>query len=786
MLDCRQAVKPYYSGSVAMNDGATARDDDSEPDVDTQAAIRQWTDKIEMFEGANEDACKDIRRNRQYVLGTAHADNSPGLVRANLIHSTIASLTPHVYAKDPDVVVEPVEHVEPSGYEVVKKFAKTSELVLKRKVLIEGKLKKRLKSNIRSIYTTGVGWLKLGYQRDIITDPLTKHRINDIQDNLRRADALISRLERSEGQESAKLHRFELLRQREAIQARSEPVHWQGIVIDRVLTEDMLILDDSISDFDDYIEAEALAQGLWMSDDKYHETFGHKPTGRSYTDDKVPERIKKLRDKQKREFRRVYEVWSRTMSCVLTLCPGEKRWCRPPYVPKHLPKRFYPFYATTFFHVDGQWRPNDLCRLMIELQDEYNRARTTYAEHREDALPVRVVREGGSIGPDDVKRIQERKAKDIIVVKGNGNGSPLGHDMGHLPNVPLDPAMYDVSQVRSDMHAVSGMPDAPQGQLIEAKTATEASILQEGLASRSDDMRDNSEDLATEILADALEILLMCLSPQEVHEIAGEGAVWPTMSKEQVFRLVSVKVRGGSTSRPNKQAERQQWVEMLPVLREFVLTINEVMTAGNAQLAGTLVSLLKETLTRFDERLDVSSLVPYAAGEDGMAGMQAQMQVAQMQQAVQALQEQVVQLEAQLADAQAALQDKQADLDMRREQHDRELAFKERAEAAKLDADSQREVLRIEAEIDKTENQLLADRQKQEMDRRSANETKSGNDKLLAAIQETRKAIEEMRSRKRGGQIRRRPDGTPESLVTHDGEELPIATDESGLVTRIG
>ncbi len=668
-----------------------------EPDEVTAAALRYWGGRIESSEDLNKDFRRKIKQNRQYVRGKVHDDGSPGLVRTNLIHSTIATLTPHIYAKDPDVSVSPVEHVAPMGYGAIRKFSKTAELVLRRKVIQEGKLKKRLKSNIRSIFTTGVGWLKMIYQSDLIYDPLTSSRIHTLQDNLRSIDVQMARLSRPGDVEKMQQAKFELLRQLEAVKGEKEPRSWKGIVLDRVLSEDILLLDTSITDFEDYAQSDAIAHGIWMADDKYEETFGYKPSGSAFQPESMPDTLKREADKRQMNFKRVYEVWSLKTNSVMTMCLGEKRWAREPYTPEHLPHRFYPFYCGAFFPVDGDWQPLDLVDMMKELQDEYNTTRTTYAKHRKDAIPVRVVRQGGTLTPEDIAAIQAREAGDIIVVNGTGRNDPIGNDMGHLPNIPLDPAMYDVSQIRADMDIVSGTPDASRGDLIEAKTATEASILQEGMNSRSGDMRDNTEDLITEIMSDALQILMQCMKIEEVTEIAGQGAVWPTLSRDQVFGLVSIGIQGGSTARPNKDKEKQQWIELLPVLREFIVTIGEVLASGNTQLGSAMVQLMKETLTRFDERLDIQSIMPFASADgEGLdqGEVNAQTQLQQLQAGMQEMQQYVAQLEQQLQEAQSELQNGEAARDTDLTKH-REM----------LDQQKEMDLLRMESELDSKEQQ---------------------------------------------------------------------------------
>lgn len=110
--------------------------------------------------------------------------------------------------------------------------------------------------------------------------------------------------------------------------------------------------------------------------------------------------------------------------------------------------------------------------------------------------------------------------------------------------------------------------------------------------------------------------------------------------------MVRIDIRAGSTGKPNKQNERQQWIEFMPTFQDMALKVIEMRQAGNMDLANAMTEMMKETLRRFDERLDIETFIP--AEEEGKEdpGMQLQ----QMQQQLQQMQEQNQQLQ-QAADA---------------------------------------------------------------------------------------------------------------------------------------
>jgi hypothetical protein len=151
---------------------------------------------------------------------------------------------------------------------------------------------------------------------------------------------------------------------------------------------------------------------------------------------------------------------------------------------------------------------------------------------------------------------------------------------------------------------------------------------------------------------------------EDVQRIAGKGAVWPQMTKDQVFDLVQIEIRAGSTGKPNRAKEREQWVQMLPQIKEAVTQVAQLRAAGQDDMATTIIKLMEETLRRFDERLDIESFIPPAKAHepDGQQPpqipaeiQQALQQIPAMQDALQQLQAANQQLQAQLADKSQAM-----------------------------------------------------------------------------------------------------------------------------------
>ena len=614
-----------------------------------RALAGQWEKRIKAAKRARKETSdhiwspERIKMMRNYVNGKQHDDGATGLVRTNLIYSTIATLLPYIYAKNPDISVSPAETVEPGQYKAIRAFGKTLEIVLRRSVVVDGKLKKRMKSTVRSVLTTGAGWIKATYQREYRKDPIIQGRIADTQDNIARIEMLMRKVkDNGDSASDHDAHRGELQQQLAALEQQVEVTFSEGMVYDRALTEDIFVLDDSLRDFDTYLQARAISHRIWFRDDLYAETFGADPPDDATTYKQPKDDDGSSGSDKHDNWYAVFEIWDKVSQTVYTKCDGSTRWCRPPYQPQS-GERWYPFFGLAYNLVDGQFEPLPDVMLLKELQDEYNTTRTNFAEHRKESLPGLVFRKGGGLTEDDVGRIINRKINEAIGVEGDP-GRPISDDLMEIRGSQIDPQVYDVSAIRNDMDLMAGLTDASRSNLTIAKTLGEAEIMKESMMSRTAERQDMNEDFMQEICQFSAEILIQELTEQQVMRIAGPGYTWPKMSKEDIFDMVRIDIRAGSTGKPNKQNERQQWIEFMPTFQDMAMKVIEMRQAGNADMANAMTEMMKETLRRFDERLDIETFIPAqeegkGTADTGMQLQEMQQQMAQMQEENQKLQE---------------------------------------------------------------------------------------------------------------------------------------------------
>lgn len=608
-------------------------------DTNTQAATgyretppanelaKKWNQRVSHARNFWEKFHQRVRHNRKTVAGFDWTKDAKSkefyMHRANLIHGTITAVLPSVYARNPEISVTPTYR---AGN--LKLFCRTIETVTNRQ-LERAKLKARAKASVRSALTSSFGVVKVMYQRDLATDPVIQGRINDTQDNIAEVERLIACLEdpQQRGEQEAK--REELKQLMAALNDQVEIVAAEGLVIDRVLTDNLLI-DPSVCEFWDYADGDWLCQIIPMKKSTAEATYKIKlDKAKAYEDTAEQQGRKKdgriasgsgNLDEDKQIA--ILEIWDKNTQRVLTMAEGCDFWLREPYSPRRVGERWYPFFLLPFQVVDGQFVGPSLVDLTEKLQEEHNTARDRYNQHRDLCLPGWVAT--GDLNEKSIKRYEDSKLGEITII--DTDGRPLAQVIQERKHPAIDPMVYDTSAVRYDWEQVTGLQDAARSTVVKPKTATEASILQQSLSGRVSEFRDQIEDWLQEISQYAAQILLQEMTRAQVERIMGPPQIqtvvkngmsmeidepsydWPELTRDDVFEMIEMKIRAGTTGAPDKLEQQENWAKLLPIIQQLVQQIIQMKAQGVD--TEPLVNLMRETVKRFDERLDVEQFLP--------------------------------------------------------------------------------------------------------------------------------------------------------------------------------
>lgn len=603
---------------------------------ETDELAKKWGQRIAHARQHWDKFHKRVRHNRKTVAGfNWEADPKTKefyRLRANLIQGTITAVLPAIYARNPEISAIPLYKADN-----LKLFCKTLETVTNRH-LERADLKGRAKASVRSALTSSYGIVKVMYQRDIKQDPIIQSRINDTQDNILEVERLLAEIQDPDQRNDLEAKKAELTQMMASLNEQVEVTAAEGLVIDRVLTEN-LIIDPGVCEFWDYRDADWHCQVIPMKKSQAEATYKVKLDKAKAYHDGMQSSAKDGRfasaSASLDEDRQIaiLEIWDKTTQRVYTMAEGCDYWLREPFSPPKAGERWFPFFLLPFQVVDGQFVAPSLVDLTERLQDEHNEARDRFNKHRDLCLPGWVA--GGDINEKSIKRFTDSELGEVTIV--DTEGKPISQVIQPRQHPPIDPTVYDTSAVRYDWEQVTGLQDAARSTVVKPKTATEASILQQSLSGRVSEFRDQVEDWLQEISQYAAQILLFELTPPQVERIMGPPDVqviqtggapmevqvkpydWPELSREQVFDMIEMKIRAGTTGAPDKLEQQEAWTKVLPIVQGLVTQIMQVQAAG--QDAEPLINLLRETLKRFDERIEAEMFIPKKPAAPAMPAM---------------------------------------------------------------------------------------------------------------------------------------------------------------------
>lgn len=598
---------------------------------DYKALQQKWTARIAHARVHWATFHKRVRHNRNTVAGFNWNADPTGKdfysLRANLIHGTISAVLPNVYARNPEISTAPTH----SGADI-KLFCKTLEKVTNR-ALEHAQLKNRAKSTVRAALTCSFGILKVMYQRDPSKDSYIQSRINDAQENLLAIEDLVRDLQDND-QHHHDAKRAELEELIKSLQEQSEVQSAEGLVIDRVLTENLLI-DPSICEFWDYTDADWICQIIPMkrgqAEALYKKNLANAKIYQPGQGEPSHKKAKRLASMQMNagsglvtddQQIAVLEIWDRATQRVYTMVEGATEWLREPYSPPRAGERWYPFFLLPYQVVDGQFVGPSLVDLTERLQDEHNEARDRFNQHRDLCIPGWVA--SADINEKTIKKHSDSRFGEIAIV--DTEGKPLNQVIIPRGHPKIDPIVYDTSAVRYDWEQVTGLQDAARSTVVRPKTATEANILQRALSGRVFEFKDQIEDWLQEIAQYSAQVLLQELTKEQVERYMGPPSTkttmingelvmtkektydWPELTKDRIFDMVDLRIRAGTTGAPDGIEDKESWLKVLPMITNLSIQMQNLQARGMDY--EHIRNLLHETLLRYDDRIDSNLFIP--------------------------------------------------------------------------------------------------------------------------------------------------------------------------------
>jgi hypothetical protein len=518
-----------------------------------------------------------------------------------------------------------------------KQFGQTAEMVVSF-LWDTGRLKTAAEPQVRSAFTCGPGWIKATWQERMGRDPVMVKQLNDIQDNLNRLRA--GQFELSDGYcADPDAKKAELEQLAAGISAKVEVVAARGMVFDFVAAEDIqLPIGVSIENYREspwiahrtfmsMSDAEAAFPELVGADDesnrlkKAKQYFRVKP--RDTRNDDVggiskataadADSYKLGGTGQKGESSVcVWEVWNKQTNQILTFIDGLDGYAKAPYSLNFGTTRFYSFFMYAPTKCDGERHPQSMIQRTEALLEDMNRIYSNRAEFRRRTIP-KTVFDATNLSDADANKIKDGGTQEMIPVKPTVPGANVAGLIAPVSYAAFNQALYDDGPTRAMLEMAWGIQEALSSSIQVAKTATEAEIQKNGTESRLSYMRDCLDEMMNDLAQYTAEVALQKLQQDDAVRIAGPFAFWPTTLKiEDLSALANVRIRAGSSGKPDTTAERESWAQTMPIVQAAVVQIGQLRGSSPDDIADCLEALVAETLRRSGDKIDPEQFMPRA------------------------------------------------------------------------------------------------------------------------------------------------------------------------------
>lgn len=620
----------------AVNNGvaeASGAQDEKAKEVERQQIKQLWAE----YETAREfDKYSRIgfATDRRYAAGLGDPSWASD---ANLIGSFIDILTSFLYAQNPDVSCRAAAQVGDTPNDDNTDFAETLELVISRLWKI-AKLKKTARRMVRSALTVGEGWMKALMWSSKRPQPQLERQLRDAEDAAASLTAAMTELQTNPG-DDPDVKKADIQLKIAGLKANIEKAKKIGLSTDYVRAEDMTVSLD-VSAITDHLSADWNSEDIYIpqtslltrfprltdEDCKRATLYYQKNTAtnakgdilQAATGDEAADgQYSKSQPSSGSgtgnkpvQFVKIVELWDSRDSNIKTMVDGLDRWAVEPYTPPQATNRFYPYFELEFYPVDGMRHSQSLPGRLKKLQDEYSAARSNQRLTRERSIPG-LIFNAGLVSPEDAVKLSASVIAEMVPLKLTDINIPIQNVVMVKPLPTIDVRLWDTTAIRSDMEALSGVQEALQqgSQSQQPKTATEAQIEQTGFASRTSADRDAIEDVLIDLANYSAECGIQEIPAEEAQRIAGAEAFWPEgMDVQDLLTMVNVEIQAGTTGKPNTAADKQNWATILPLLQKLMVQCRQLQSSDPA-LGECLENLMKETIHRLDDRLDVTQFI---------------------------------------------------------------------------------------------------------------------------------------------------------------------------------
>lgn len=469
-------------------------------------------------------------------------------------------------------IVQEVMQVQQNDI-MLKRVCKTMEILLQHYMGEQSpNFKKQLKQLVRRTKTCGVGYIFLGYQRLLEMKPDISARIEDVSAQIAKIESLSADVQDGEMQEdSARLD--ELKSMLADLQSQETFIVREGPVFDFPRATE-IIIDPKCKHLSTLLGAGWFAREFHLTAEEVQKIYkvDIKNSFTAYKQTRSSGEWVSSDDKKQNDDAGtacVWEVWCKETGQTFTLIDGYSDFVKQPAAPEIRLERFWPLFTLTFNDVEHETElfPLSDVFMLRHTQKEYNRSRQYRRLHREANKP-KYITVAGRLSEKDKVKLATHPPHALIELSAMSTGESVEALLQPFKSIPLDPSLYETNTEMEDVYRIVGAQEANLGGASGA-TATEVSVGEQSRASSTESNVDDLDELLSELVSSTGEMMLLTLDIATVKKIAGPGAEWPQMSREEIVDQVLLDTKAGSSGRPNKAAELANMERGVPYLMQM-------------------------------------------------------------------------------------------------------------------------------------------------------------------------------------------------------------------------
>ena len=440
--------------------------------------------------------------------------------------------------------------------------------------------KQSMKMSIRRSIITGVGYVKLGFQRAMQMHPEIERRIADMSERLANIERLAADFSDDEIQpDSADAEELRLAIQ--SLMLEPQLVVREGLSFDYP-DSTAIIPDPRCRTLKGFLGADWVAQEYLLTEDEVEEVYMVDVGKGGYTAYDENGRTDGYEPNSQKHYKAggedhddecslvcVWEIYNRKDGLVYVVCDGYPDFLQEPMPPEAPTTRFWPWFAVVLNegYEEHTLFPQSDIDLLRDMQLELNRARQGLREHRRANRP-KIAVAAGLLEEPDLEKLRTHPANALLELNALAPGQKIDDVLQAVHMPPIDPAVYDTAPTFEDVLRVLGSDQADQGTTAGA-TATEVSVAQFSQNTDLSSTVDDINDVMTELAVAASQILVLNVSQPTVIKVVGPGSVWPQLDKQTVADNVWLEVDIGANGPPNRQEDVQVLTQLVPLLQRI-------------------------------------------------------------------------------------------------------------------------------------------------------------------------------------------------------------------------